>query len=136
MNKRSFVLVVALALLAFSATACEFSFSTANIANAFMAADHDGTQPTTVFNQDAVFYAIIDLANAPDDTTVKAVWIGVDIEGTDPETTIDEVVITSGDARLTFDLTNAPGLLWPLGQYRVDIYLNDELKTSLDFKVQ
>ena len=136
MNKTALALLTVLALLSLSALACEFSFSTANIASAFMSADPDGNQPTTVYDQDDVFYAIVDLANAPDDTTVKAVWIAVDIEGTDPETTLDEVVATSGDARLTFDLANAPDLLWPLGQYRVDIYLNDELKSSLEFEVQ
>jgi hypothetical protein len=98
-----------------------------------MSADPDGAQTTTVYDQDDIFYAIVELANAPDSTTVTAVWIAVDIEGTDPNTTLDEVVATSGDTVLTFDLTN--NLLWPLGQYRVDIYLNDELNTSLEFEV-
>jgi hypothetical protein len=98
-----------------------------------MSADPDGAQTTTVYDQDDIFYAIVELANAPDATTVTAVWIAVDIEGTDPNTTLDEVVATSGDTVLTFDLTN--NLLWPLGQYRVDIYLNDELNTSLEFEV-
>ncbi|MEX2161136.1 MAG: hypothetical protein WD751_04400 [Anaerolineales bacterium] len=128
--------VVALLALALLVSACDFSFSTANIPNAFMAADHDGTQPTTTFRQDAVFYAIVDLANAPDDTTVKAAWIAVNADGVEANFVIEDVEITSGDGRITFDLTNAPDMLWPLGQYRVDLYLNDELKTSLEFQVQ
>lgn len=136
MKTRNVALFIVLAAIALFAVACDFSFSTANIANAFMAADHDGTQPTTMFAQDAVFYAIVDLANAPEDTTVKVVWFAVDAENTDPELLIDEVTITSSDGRLYFNLTNAPGQLWPLGQYRVDIYLNEELNTSLEFEVQ
>lgn len=116
--------------------ACGFSVSTANIADAYMAQDPDGNMRTTVYSQEAVFYAIVDLANAPDDTVVRAVWFVVDAEGQDPNTTIDDVSVTSGDARLTFDLTNTKDFIWPIGQYRVDLYLNDELKTSLSFEVQ
>jgi hypothetical protein len=125
-----------LAVLALLVSACEFSVSTANFADAFMAADSDGAQRTTSYTQDAVFYAIVDLANAPDDTEVKATWIAVNAEGVEPEFVIDEVTLTSSDARLTFDLTNAPDTLWPLGDYRVDLYLNGELETSLAFQVQ
>jgi len=133
---RTIALFSILALIALFMVACDFSFSTANIPNAFMSADPDGAQPTTAYDQDDVFYAIVELANAPDETTVTAVWIAVDIDGTDPNTTLDEVVATSGDAVLTFDLANSPDLLWPLGQYRVDIYLNDQRNTSLDFEVK
>jgi hypothetical protein len=59
----------------------------------------------------------------------------VNAEGEEPNTMIDDVSVTSGDARLTFDLTNQKDFIWPVGQYRVDLYLNDELKTSLSFEV-
>jgi hypothetical protein len=39
-----------------------------------MATDEDGSNRTTVFSQEAVFYAMVDLKNAPDDTKLKAVW--------------------------------------------------------------
>ena len=93
MSRKNVFAIAILVSLAFAVAACEFSFSTANIANAYMAADAAGSQPTTVFSQDAVFYAIVDLANTPN-------------------------------------------TLWPLGQYRADIYLNDKLDTSLEFEVQ
>lgn len=136
MSRKNVFAIAILAVLALVVAACEFSFSTANIANAYMAADAEGAQPTTVFSQGAVFYAIVDLANAPADTAVKIVWIAANVEGEEPNLVIDEVPITSGDARLTFDLANAPNMLWPLGQYRADIYLNDKLDTSLEFAVQ
>jgi hypothetical protein len=136
MKTKTILLVAILGITALFLSACEFSFSTANIANAYMAADGDGAQPTTAFAQDAIFYAIVDLANASDETTVKAVWVAVKAEDVEPEFVIDETTLTSGDAILTFSLENAPDTLWPLGQYRVDIYLNDELDTSLAFEVQ
>lgn len=128
--------IFVLTVLALAVSACEFSFSTANFSDAFMAADPDGAQRTTTYAQDAVFYAIVDLVNAPDDTEVKAVWIAVNAEGVEPEFAIDDVTLISGDARLTYDLTNAPNTLWPIGDYRVDLYLNNELETSLAFQVQ
>ncbi len=136
MKNKSFKLVLFLGIIALTALACGFSVSTANFADAFMAKDPDGNERTTVYAAEGVFYAIVDLANAPEDTVVRAVWFVVDAEGEEPNTMIDDVSVTSGDARLTFDLTNQEGFIWPAGQYRVDLYLNDELKTSLSFEVQ
>jgi hypothetical protein len=127
-------LLFAMAALAIVALACSFSATTANIPEAYMSVDADGTEQTTVYPQDATFYAIARLANAPEDTEVRAVWIGVDVEGEEPNTQIHEVSITSADGYLTFDLFNE--LLWPIGQYRVDLYINGELETSVDFQVQ
>jgi hypothetical protein len=122
-----------LILLVLTGLACSFSASTANIKEAKLAKDSEGSQPTTTFAQDEPFYAVVDLANAPDDTKVKAVWIAVEAEGVDPNTTIDEAEVTSGDGQLTFDLTNDK--LWPVGKYKVDLYLNDKLDRSLEFAV-
>lgn len=122
------------AVLVLAGLAC--SFSTANIANAYMAADPDGNTPTSVYSNDQTFYAIVDLANAPEDTEVRVVWTAVNVEGESPNTLIDEVTTTSTDAILTFNLTNEAGFLWPSGEYKAEIYLNGELNTTLTFSVQ
>jgi hypothetical protein len=115
--------------------ACGGSISTANIASAKMFADSEGTQETTVYAQDQPFYCIVELANAPDDTTLKAVWTAVEAEETEPNLMIDDAEITSGgESVFTFDLTNNG--LWPLGKYKVDLYLNGELDRTLEFEVQ
>ncbi len=132
-TKIQILFVVAILLL--SALACGGSFSTANIESAWMAADEDGTNRTTVFNQEAVFYAMVDLRNAPDDTKLKAVWTVVDGEETEPNLQLNETEITSGDALVHFQLENTD-YLWPKGQYKVDIYLNDTLDQTLVFEVQ
>jgi hypothetical protein len=132
--KRTLLLIAVLAFL--TLTAAECSFSTANIAQAFMSADPDGSTPTTVYTSDAVFYAIADLANAPEDTTVKAQWFAVNAADTESNFFIAEASIQSSDDRITFDLTNEAGMLWPSGSYRVDLYLNDKLDRSLEFRVQ
>lgn len=123
-----------ISLLVLTVLACSFNFSTANIAEAAMARDPEGTEPTTVFQQDEAFYCVVDLDNAPDDTQVKAVWTAVEAEGTDPNLQINETEITSGDGQIHFDLTNDK--LWPVGSYKVDLYLNDELAQTLEFEVE
>jgi hypothetical protein len=66
-NNKLFILA-GLTALVLAALACGGSFSTANIADAWMSTDTEGNNRTTVFAQDAVFYAQVDLQNAPDDT--------------------------------------------------------------------
>lgn len=121
-------------LLILVTLACGFNVSSANIAGAKMARDAEGNEPTTVFSQNDVFYAVVDLANAPDDTKVKAVWVAVDADSTDPNLVIDEVEVTAGSGSVNFNLTNDK--LWPVGAYKVDLYLNDELSRTLEFSVE
>jgi len=114
--------------------ACSFSASTAKIQNAYTARFvNDEPEETTVFSQDEVFYAIVDLKNAPDDTVTKAVWYAVDAEGVESNFNIYESEITHGDGIITFDLSNDQ--LWPEGKYKVELYLNDKLDKTLNFSV-
>lgn len=127
------VLIFIFALLA-SSLACGFSTSTASIGEAWLSSDDDGNNRTTVFSQDAIFFAQVDLRNAPDDTKVKAVWVAVDADGVDANFEITQTDMQSGSATLTFRLTNDS--LWPTGTYKVDLYLNDRLAQSLSFEVR
>jgi hypothetical protein len=133
MNRRTITLVSALLAVLLVTLACSFSATTANIKDAYTARN-DGAEKTTTFAQNEVFYCIVDLANAPDDTVVKATWYAVEAEGVEPNLLIDEAELTSGDATLTFDLTN--NQLWPVGKYKVELYLNDELQQTLEFEVR
>ncbi len=133
--KASFLYRVVLLVMALSLAACsrEVSVSTANIADARLSKDEAGAQTTTTFGPEDVFYLKVGLANAPDDTKVKAAWTAVAVEGADASTPLDDVELTSGSATLTFDLANTNP--WPAGDYKVDIYLNGALDRSLDFRV-
>lgn len=134
MNKRMIKLGMALLLLVSAILACEASASTANIQEAKMSRDVEGTQLTTAFSPDDIFYCLVDLANAPDDTTIKAVWTAVQVEGAEQNTLIDETEITSGSGSIHFDLSNTNP--WPMGTYKVELYLNGELVQTLEFQVQ
>ncbi len=127
-------IIIAVVVIMVTALACGGSVSTAKINNAYLSSDSDGNNETTSFDPDEVFYAFVEVQNAPDDTTLRAVWIAVDVEGVDPDLVIDEASITTdGMDTFTFDLSNDSD--WPAGDYKVDIYLNDKLDRTLEFEV-
>lgn len=134
MNKSSLRLGLAVFALILASLACSFSASTASIKEAKMARDNEGTQPTTTFSPTDTFYCVAELANAPDDTKVKASWTAVEVDGEQPNTSIDQAELTSGSGTLHFKLSNNGP--WPAGKYKVDLYLNDKLDKTLEFSVQ
>ena len=94
--KRSYALITVV-VIGLMLLACNFSFSTANVSDAWMSTDEDGKNRTTVFDQDAVFYAQVQVQNAPDDTKVKAVWTAVEVEDNDPNLKLDENELITGN---------------------------------------
>lgn len=134
MNKHTTKIILILAMLMLAILACEASASTANIKDAMMARDAEGTQLTTVFTPEETFYCLVDLANAPDDTTLKAIWTAVQTDGSEPDTFIYESEITRGSGSIYFELSSS--IPWPKGTYKVDIYLNGELDRTIEFEVQ
>lgn len=114
--------------------ACSFNLSSATIEDAWMTSDKEGAERTTVFNQEDVFYCLVELDNAPDDTSVKATWSAVEVDGEEPNTFLHEDELTTGSGQLTFELSKEN--LWPAGKYKIDLYLNDELDHTLEFEVR
>jgi hypothetical protein len=113
------------AVLALSLSACQASFSTANISSAKLATGPAGENPTTTFAPNQTFYYVVDLANAPDDTRVRSVWSVDDVpnSGVEPGHVIDEASVETGSNQLHFDL--APDGTWLPGTYKVELYLDE-----------
>lgn len=132
MKKRSLLIVSALLALLLSSLACEFSASTASISSATLTADEATGTKTSVFTQDQPFIYIVALSNAPDDTKVKAVWYSVDDAGAATQF-VDKEIVGSGSP-ITFSATNSGP--WPVGKYKVELYLNDKLDRTEEFSVQ
>ena len=113
-----------------------FSFTTANIQNAHMARDENDSVQTDVYEaSDPTFYCIFELKNAPDDTVVKGVWTLVSAEGYEDNIELDAAEITGSDDVYTFSLNSSTDP-WPVGQYKIDLYIDDNLVQTLDFEVQ
>lgn len=134
-NKNKFQILIIVFVVMFSMLACEASVSTSKITDAYMTPNEDGTGNFTVFSADQTFYCVVKVANAPEDTTLKAVWTAVDVEGVDPNLLISEFELTTeSENEFTFNLQNDQ--LWPSGSYKVEIFMNGTLEKTLEFEVQ
>jgi hypothetical protein len=136
--KRNKIFPIALMfiVLLLASIACEASASTANITNAHMAIDENDSAETTVYaSSDPAFHCFFDLNNAPDETVVRGVWTLVEADGYESNQVIDEVEYTGSDDTVNLYLERGADE-WPVGSYKIELYLNDELVETLEFEVQ
>jgi hypothetical protein len=116
--------------LALTGLACEFHYSTVRIAEAQLAravnAQKEAVNPTTTFDtNDQVIHAVVQLANAPADTKVKARWLVVKVEGAEDNQLIAETEMGPLGDKNQLDFTLTPtGKGLPPGAYKAEIYLN------------
>jgi outer membrane usher protein FimD/PapC len=132
MAKRNWMVLLGLAVLVLASVACEFNATTANIKDAYLVTDEASGQKTTSYTQDQPFVLVVEQANAPDDTKVKAVWYSLDAAGAATQFVEKEMV--TGGTPVTFSATNNGP--WPVGNYKVELYLNDKLNKTVEFSVQ
>jgi hypothetical protein len=140
-----FILLVLVLASASLLSACDFS--TANIKGAEMGTGFDSgsktvTGATNTFELAAPeIHTVVSVANAPSDTSVRAVLTAVDVtdmngvQATDTQITENSFTLAS-DGVVDFKWTVPPTGEWPVGSYKVDLYLNDKLDRTLNFTVQ
>ena len=136
--KNKFVVLVAVLALVLSSLACAVGNTELGLTNLRMAFDQDGENVTTTFSPTDVFYAVADLANAPQGTKVEAKWTAVNAADTEPnlefQTQTLDITEETFSGNIYFQLSNDEG--WPTGQYKVDLYLNGALAQTAEFSVQ
>jgi hypothetical protein len=101
--------------------------------------NYEPVNPGRVFGPDAVFHAVVAIENAPDNTQVAAVWYVEDVGSAEPcntPITAPFTLTTSGSRNLDFTLQPPSGAKWPLGVYRVEIYVNGNLDRDVTFNVE
>jgi len=130
-TKKRMTAMAVLGISAAIAAACTFSFSTARIADAKMAKGvsdkMEPIEPTNTFEtSDDVLHCLVVLGSAPEKTRVKAVWIAVNAEGEKPNDKFAETAVEGGGTKNVVDFTYAPKAGLPIGDYKVDIYLNSQ----------
>ncbi len=99
--------------------------------------DNTPVDPTGVFQATDTFHAVVQIQNAPANTTYKSSWVAVDVgNAAPPNTAIDSTqVTTNGSRNIDFSLT-PPQTNWPVGIYSVEIDVNDVKAANLLFSVQ
>jgi hypothetical protein len=113
-----------------------FSFTTANITNAHLASDESDTSTVTSYSPSTPsFYCYFDLNNAPDSTVVKGVWTLVYADGYESNSEIDSAEITGGDNTYYFSLGGGVDP-WPVGAYRIDLYIDGGWVDAIEFEVK
>ena len=113
-----------------------FSVTTANITNAHLSLDADDTIPTDGYSpSDSDFYCYFDVNNAPESTVVKGVWTLVSADGYESNSEIDSAEITGSDNTYYFSLGGGADA-WPVGTYKIDLYIDGKLVETIEFKVQ
>lgn len=113
-----------------------FSITTANIQNAHLANDiNDSKQVTSYGPGDKTFYCFFELKNAPESTVVKGTWTLVSAEGYSANSEIDSATVTGSDNTYYFSLDRSADA-WPVGQYKIDLYIDDKLVQTVDFEVK
>jgi len=113
-----------------------FSVTTANITNAHLSLDADDTIPTDGYSpSDSDFYCYFDLNNAPESTVVKGVWTLVSADGYESNSEIDSAEITGSDNTYYFSLGGGTDP-WPVGTYKIDLYVDGNWVETIEFEVQ
>ena len=137
MKNRLVVLLAVLSLVALS-LACAIGNTELGVSNLRLAFDQNGKNVTTTFSPTDVFYAVTYLANAPQGTRVEAKWTVLNAADTEPNLEFQTQTLDITDERFSgnihFQLSNDEA--WPVGQYKVDLYLNGTLAQTAEFSVQ
>jgi hypothetical protein len=137
MNSKKLSVLLAVLALMISSLACAAIGGEPSLTNPRMSTDSDGVNATTVYSTSGIFYAVADLSNVETGSVVDAKWYLVSAADYDPGE-IESSTLTIEDKNLynyvSFELTSDAG--WPVGEYKVELYLNGALAHTINFSVQ
>lgn len=138
MKSKKLSILLAVVALVLSTLACAFGEPT--LSNVRTAKDQDGAQPATIFGVTETVYVVSDLSSGVKGNLVTSRWYAVDVADTEPNFLIDTAEIPIDDE--TFDGTiyfffEAPiDGEWPVGSYKVEVFFNGALISTVNFKVE
>ena len=132
MKTKNIFILFALFAIIFSLAACS---SGPKISNFYMAKDDQGTNKTTTFAPTDALILFFDVNGVRNGTPFEARWYVLNAAGKDPNTPfkIMDQNYNSGSTTLRFHLTNTGN--WPVGQYRVDVYMSGNKVGEVLFNV-
>ena len=134
MKKEVLFQLILITAILLTAVSCSSNVNPDWISRAGLYADPAGTQPTDSYGWLDIFYLMIELDNVPPDVVIRASWIAVDTNRLRPDTVIKIEEKEAKTSPLIFELENA-GNFWPVGEYQVNIYVNDTPYQEIQFTV-
>lgn len=131
-------------VLAMVLSAC--SASTANISAANLGTGYDSgtsavTGASTTFGlAEPEIHLVASFANVPDGTTTKAVLTAVDVTDMNgsaiKDTMVNEIAKTlTSDSTVDFKFSIPSTGEWPVGSYKIDLYLNEKIDRTITFTI-
>ena len=135
--KKLYPILFAFIALVVASLACSFGAPAEPTAsNFYMATDQEGNNRTTVFSSTDDFFVHFDVGGIEVGTPFQSRWYVLDVEGQDPNTPFQTIdyAYEEGIGNIYFQLTNADG--WPVGSYKVEIYMNGTKVGEQLFSVQ
>jgi hypothetical protein len=131
---RMLVLALSLALLSLTILACNLGGGEPTIERAVTSKnitdDYKPVDETSTYAPEDTFYCSVKVANLKEGQVVTWKWYFGDEFLYEQPLTLDK----SGSGYVSAYLTNDQ--LWPVGDYKVEIFLDDELTKTVDFSVQ
>lgn len=135
-NKKLYPILSAIMILVIVSLACSSINPTPGASNFYMATDKDGTNKTNIFSPEDDFYVFFDVAGITAGTSFQSRWYALDIEGNDPNTPFQTIdyPYEEGITSIYFQMTSADP--WPVGSYKVEVYMNGAKIGEQGFAVQ
>jgi hypothetical protein len=81
-------------------------------------------------------HIVVKLAEGAEGTHVKTVWTNLNAGGATNQKLWEKELVTDESNRADFSLSNKNSKFFPAGDYKIDIYLDDELIQTMRYKVQ
>ena len=133
--KKLSILFAAIVLIA-AQLACAVGEPT--LANVRVTSDENGENVTTSFGAFDTVYVVGDLSNAVAGNQITSRWYAENVPGVDPNFFIDESSIDIGEDPIDFVYFYfpAPADGWPSGTYKVEVFFNGVLNSTVNFTVQ
>lgn len=134
MNTKKFSILLAALMLIIVQLAC--AAGEPALTDPRTSTDSEGNSPTTTFPTSGSFFAVADLSNVEVGSVVDAIWFLDSADGYDSGE-IDRSSLTIDDSSfnyVSFELL--PVDTWPVGEYRVELYLNGALAHTINFSVR
>jgi hypothetical protein len=135
-NKKLYPSLSAILILVIVSLACSAINPTPGASNFYMATDKDGTNKTNIFSPEDDFYVFFDVAGVEAGTPFQSRWYALDIEGQDPNTPFQTIdyPYEDGITSVYFQMTSTEP--WPVGSYKVEVYMNGAKIGEQGFAVQ
>jgi len=135
-NKHLYPILYAVTVMLVVTLACSGLSSTPGASNFFMATDEEGTNRTNAFSPTDDFFVFFNISGVEAGTAFQSRWYGLDLPDIDPNVPLQTIdyPYEEGVTKVYFQLTSAEP--WPVGSYKVEIYMNGSKVGEQGFHVE